>query len=95
MSNEFTGTIRQAFGKLKAVPLSWVAAAVVIFAVAFRWVKKISGLELLGLPAEYDQIEPMAIGIAIFSVAALCGIFAYVLRKKNISLHKMYLLCGM
>lgn len=95
MSNEFTGTIRQAFGKLKAVPLSWVAAAVVIFAVAFRWVKKISGLELLGLPAEYDQIEPMAIGIAIFSVAALCGIFAYVLRKKNFSLHKMYLLCGL
>lgn len=80
---------------LKKLPLGPITAAVVLLAVALRWVKKISGLDLLGLPGEYDQIEPMAIGIAFFSVLALGRILLYVLREKNFSLHKMYLLCGL
>ncbi|MBQ8814171.1 MAG: DUF2142 domain-containing protein [Lachnospiraceae bacterium] len=95
MSNEFAVKLKQGVGKLKTIPMGWVAAVMVVLVVAFRWGKKVSGLELLGLPADYDQIEPMAIGIALFSVIALCRIFAYVLRKKEFCLHKMYLLCGL
>ena len=61
-------TVKQCLDKCKKIPAGWAAAIAVLAVAAFRWIKKISGLELLGLPAEYDQIKPMAIGIGIFSV---------------------------
>lgn len=95
MSNHVMVTMKRGIDKLKTIPLSWPAAAVLVAVLAVRWIKKISGLEGLGIPAEYTQIEPMAIGLAIFSVAALCAILYYVLRTKQFSLHRMFILCGL
>ena len=95
MSNQVIATVKQGLDKCKRIPVGWVAAAAVLAVVAIRWIKKVSGLELLGLPAEYDQIKPMAMGIGIFSVLALGRILVYALREKQFSLHRMYLICGL
>ena len=88
-------TVKQCLDKCKKIPAGWAAAIAVLAVAAFRWIKKISGLEVLGLPAEYDQIKPMAIGVGIFSVLALGRIFVYALQEKKFSLHRMYLICAL
>ena len=95
MSNEFALTMKQRLGKLKRIPMGWVAAAAVLLVAALRWSKKISGLELLNLPESYTAIPSMATIMGIISAAVLAAILVYVLQAKNFSLHRMYLLCGL
>ena len=80
---------------IKEAPMPWIAAAVVLLFVIFRWGKKILGLGSLGITADYPAVPGMAVAMLVLSVIALAVIFWYVLRAKGFRLDKMYLRCGL
>ena len=80
---------------IKEVPKSWIAAAIVLLFVIFRWGKKILGLDSLGITTDYPAVSGMAVMMLVLSVIALAVIFWYVLRAKEFRLEKMYLRCGL
>ena len=80
---------------IKEAPKSWIAAAIVLLFVIFRWGKKILGLDSLGITTDYPAVSGMAVMMLVLSVIALAVIFWYVLRAKEFRLEKMYLRCGL
>ena len=80
---------------IKEAPKPWIAAAMIILFVVFRWGKKILGLDSLGITTDYPAVPGMAVMMLVLSVIALAVIFWYVLRAKEFRLDKMYLRCGL
>ncbi len=94
MRKKMTEIMRQWRDRLKSVPAGYPIALTVVLLLGLRWVKKISGLDEIGIPESYPAIESMAVTMTVLSVAALGVILFYTLRAKRFCLARMYLLCG-
>lgn len=81
--------------KIKEIPRVWIAAAAVVLFLAAWWIKKISSFGSMKITTDYPAVTVMAIVMMILSVIALAVILGYVLKAKQFSLHRMYLICGL